>query len=157
MKKVLFISSKGGHFSELMRLSPLFDEYQTTIVTEEVPFASELRERFGEHIYFLREGTRVKPLSYAFKLLANTLSSFRLFLRLKPEVIVSTGAHTAGPLCLIGHLLGARIVFIETAANVHTPSATGKAVYRFADVFIVQHEEMLEVFPRALYRGALIP
>ena len=27
MKKVLFISSTGGHLNELMQLSPLFDKY----------------------------------------------------------------------------------------------------------------------------------
>ena len=33
-KKVLFISSTGGHLSELMRLSPMFDKYEYFIITE---------------------------------------------------------------------------------------------------------------------------
>ena len=34
MKRVMFISSTGGHFNELMRLEPLFSNYKVTVVTE---------------------------------------------------------------------------------------------------------------------------
>ena len=33
-KKVMFIASTGGHLSELLQLSPLFEKYDYTIVTE---------------------------------------------------------------------------------------------------------------------------
>ena len=33
-KKVLFISSTGGHFNELQQLKPLFEKYDYHIVTE---------------------------------------------------------------------------------------------------------------------------
>ena len=33
-KKVLFISSTGGHFNELLQLSPLFEKYDYHIITE---------------------------------------------------------------------------------------------------------------------------
>ena len=33
-KKVLFISSTGGHLSELMQLAPLFEKYDYHIITE---------------------------------------------------------------------------------------------------------------------------
>ena len=34
MKKVLFISSTGGHLRELMKLEPLFERYDYSIITE---------------------------------------------------------------------------------------------------------------------------
>ena len=34
MKKVLFISSTGGHLNELMQLKPLFSKYDYHIITE---------------------------------------------------------------------------------------------------------------------------
>ena len=33
-KKVLFISSTGGHFNELMQLKPMFEKYDYHIITE---------------------------------------------------------------------------------------------------------------------------
>ena len=57
--------------------------------------------------------------------------------KIRPQYIVSTGAHTSGPICLIGHLFGSKIIFIETFANSESKSRTGNLVYRFADLFIV--------------------
>ena len=34
MKKVLFISSTGGHFNEMMRLEPMFNKYDSYIATD---------------------------------------------------------------------------------------------------------------------------
>ena len=33
-KKVLFISSTGGHFNELMQLKPMFEKYDYHIITD---------------------------------------------------------------------------------------------------------------------------
>ena len=43
-KKVLFISSTGGHFNELMRLNPLFPKYNTYIATEKQKNNENLKE-----------------------------------------------------------------------------------------------------------------
>ena len=76
-----------------------------------------------------------------------------IYLKVRPKYIVSTGAHTAGPMCLIGHLLGSKVIFIETFANSKSRSLTGRLVYKFADLFIVQWESMLELYPNAVYGG----
>ena len=36
MKKVLFISSTGGHFEELMKLEPIMKKYDSYIATEKI-------------------------------------------------------------------------------------------------------------------------
>ena len=77
-------------------------------------------------------------------------------LRDRPEVVISTGAGMVIPTCLIAKLLGAKLVFIETAARVTTPSRTGKFLYRFADEFYVQWEPLLKVYPKAKYGGVLL-
>ena len=33
-KKILFISSTGGHLNELLQLKPLFEKYEYNIITE---------------------------------------------------------------------------------------------------------------------------
>ena len=33
MKKVMFIASTGGHLSELLQLSPIFKNYDYTLIT----------------------------------------------------------------------------------------------------------------------------
>lgn len=45
MKKVLFISSTGGHFNELIQLKPLFKEYDYHIITEKNKMTAGLKKR----------------------------------------------------------------------------------------------------------------
>ena len=48
-----------------------------------------------------------------------------------------------------------KIIYIESFARCNKPSLTGKIMYKFADIFIVQWEEMLEFFPKAMYGGGI--
>ena len=66
---------------------------------------------------------------------------------------MSTGAHTAGPMCCIGKIFGSKIIFIESMANITTKTITGRLIYKFADLFIVQWESMLSLYPKAKYGG----
>ena len=156
MKKVLFISSTGGHLEELMQLKKIFHKNDYYIVTEKTKSNLSLLKKYPNRVSFLVYGsytTLSKKMIYPFKLAFNTIKSLLIYLKIRPEFIVSTGAHTAGPMCLIGHLLGSKIIYIETFANSSSKSKTGALVYKFADLFIVQWESMLELYPNAIYGG----
>lgn len=156
LKKVLFIASTGGHLDELLQLSPMFNNYDYRIVTEKTKSNLGLKKKYNNRVSYLLAGTYtglLNKLIYPFKLGINTLKSLFIYIRFRPEYIVSTGAHTSGPMCLIGHLLGSKVIFIETFANSNSKSVTGKLVYKFADLFIVQWESMLELYPKAIYGG----
>lgn len=73
----------------------------------------------------------------------------------KPDMVVTTGALLAFPFCLLGKMMGAKIVYIESFARVHSKSLTGRLVYPFADLFLVQWETMLRLYPRAKYVGGI--
>lgn len=153
MKKVLFISSTGGHLSEMMMLNDLFKKYDYHIITEKTDTTKSLKDKYKKRIDYLIYGTKDHPMSYPFKLLANCFKSLYLYFKIKPDFIVTTGAHTAGPMCCIGKIFGSRIIYIETFANMRTKTITGKLIYKFADLFIVQWESMLELYPKATYGG----
>lgn len=63
-------------------------------------------------------------------------------------MIVTTGTHTAGPMCYLGKIFGSKIIYIETFANKNKKTATGRLIYPIADLFIVQWEEMLKLYPK---------
>lgn len=155
MKKVMFISSTGGHLSELMQLKPLFDDYDSYLVTEKTKGNLNLKKTWGDHVSYLVYGSKDHLFSYIFKFAFNCIKSLCLFIKIRPKVIVSTGAHTAVPMCYIGKLFGRKIVYIETYANLHTKSLSGKLVYPIANLFIVQWESMLELYPKAEYWGGV--
>ena len=158
MKKVMFIASTGGHLDELMQLKDMFNKYDYHIVTEKTKSNLSLKNKYKNRVSYLVYGTYTGLLNkmiYPFKLGINTIKSLFLYLKYRPEYIVSTGAHTSGPMCLIGHIFGSKVIFIETFANSCSKSLTGKLVYKFADLFIVQWESMLELYPNAVYGGLI--
>ena len=68
MKKVLFISSTGGHLNELMQLSPLFDKYNYHIITEKDKSTQNLKEKYNKKISYLKYGSRKKIITYPFRI-----------------------------------------------------------------------------------------
>ena len=66
-KKLLFISSTGGHLSELMQLKILFKKYNYYIVTEKTKSDESLKTDYKNKISFLAYGTKKNPLTYFFR------------------------------------------------------------------------------------------
>lgn len=152
MKRVLFISSTGGHLSELLQLTPLFENYNSYLITEKTKSTVDLKNKFDK-VNYLVYGTKDHKLSYIFKFLYNSIKSIILFIKIRPKVIVTTGTHTAVPMCYIGKIFGSKIIFIETFANSTTKTLSGRLVYPIANTFIVQWESMLKLYPKAIYGG----
>ena len=153
MKKVLFIASTGGHLDELLQLQPLFKKYDYHIITEKTKSTLYLKDKYKNKVNYLVYGTKDHLLSYVFKLIYNIFKSIVLYIKIRPKYIVSTGTHTAVPICYIGKLFGSKIIFIETFANTKTKTLSGKLIYPIANIFIVQWEEMLKNYPKAVYGG----
>ncbi len=152
-KKILFISSTGGHLSEMMQLKDLFNKYDYHIITEKTKSNMNLINKYPNRVSFLVYGTKLNFIIYPFKLLYNSVKSLYLYFKIRPKFIITTGAHTAGPMCCIGKIFGSKIIYIETLANMNTKTVTGRLIYYFADLFIVQWESMLKIYPKATYGG----
>lgn len=156
MKRVMFVSSKGGHFSELMKLEPLFKNYKVSILTESPENKKYIKNKYKKYnVHFLLKCSNFKIIN-AFKIFLDCFISLFYFIKYRPKYIVTTGAFAAGPISCIGKIFRSKIIFIETMANINTPTVTGKIIYKFADLFIVQWEDMLKVYPNAVYGGWII-
>ena len=155
MKRVLFISSTGGHFSELLQLKSLFKKYDSYIVTEKDKTNENFKSEYGDRLYFLPYGTRSKMFSYIFKYFYLCLKTIYLFFKIRPKYIVTTGTHTAVPMCYLGKIFGCKIIFIETFANSKTKTLSGRMIYPIANLFIVQWKEMINLYPKAVYGGSI--
>ncbi|AKO94733.1 MULTISPECIES: PssD/Cps14F family polysaccharide biosynthesis glycosyltransferase [Priestia] len=152
-KKVLFIASVGGHLTQLLQLKPLFQKYDYHIITERSVITEALQKEYK--MSFLVYGARNYLFRYLFKFTYNCFKSLYLFLREKPDVIVTTGAHTAVPMCYIAKLFGKKVIFIESFAKTTTPTISGRLVYPIADLFIVQWETMKVHYPKAVHGGSI--
>ena len=152
MKKIMFISSTGGHLNELLQLEPMFKENNYYLITEKTKSNISLKNKYKK-VDFLIYGSKSHMIVYPFKLLINSFKSIYFYLKFRPDYIITTGAHIAGPMCCIGKILGSKIIYIETFANISTKTITGKLVYKFADRFIVQWPSMKKLYEKAVVGG----
>lgn len=146
--KICLISSHGGHLHELTEATKgvMGDVYWVTFRTKHTE--ALLKDR--PH-YFIIDPVVSKP-----KFILNAFQSLYHILRERPKVIVSTGAGIAVPTMLIGKFLtGSRVIYIESAAAVIEPSKTGRFMYKYADLFLIQWESLKEFYPDAKYVGIL--
>lgn len=155
MKRILFIASTGGHLNELLQLKVLFKEYNSYLITEKDISTQGLQIDGIKKIRYLTYGTRSKILVYPFIFIYNCFKSLFYYFKIKPKVIITTGTHTAVPMCYIGKLFGSKIIFIETFANRNTKTLSGRMVYPISDLFIVQWKEMQQLYPKSVYGGAI--
>ena len=153
-EKVCFLASSGGHLEEISRLVEIEEKYDNFLVTEKGKF-EELH--FGKKVIYVYQINR-KEILFPFKFIGPILKAFKILLNEKPTVLISTGALATVPFCIVGKLLGKRIVYIESFARVDTPSLTGKIIYKLklANLFVVQWEDMLKYFPEAIVGGRFV-
>lgn len=151
MKKVCFIASSGGHFEQLMMLKPLMKKYDSFIVTEKTNYSVSNLEF---NTYYLHQVNR-REKSFIFRMIGNSLKTLKILISERPDVVISTGALATIPMCLFGKIFGKKIIFIESFAKVNSQTLTGKLVYRFADRFYVQWEDMKQFYPNAICKGGI--
>ena len=152
-KKVMFISSVGGHLTQMLELKEIFNDYNYVLVTEKTDVTISMKDKYK--MEFLKYGSRKYLFRYIFIELFNVVKSFYLFLKYRPQVIVTTGTHTAVFLCYFGWLFRRKIIYIESFAKRTSPTLSGRLVYPIATTFVVQWESMKKVFPKAVYWGGI--
>ncbi len=150
-RKICFIASSGGHLEQIMMLRPLMKKYPSIIVTEKTQYKVPSD---GQKVLFLKQVNR-KEKKFIFLMLWNSILSLKILLTERPDVVITTGALCVVPLCLLAKLFRKKLIYIESFARIHSPNLTGKFLYRYADVFYVQWESMLEVYPKAICLGGI--
>lgn len=149
--KVCFAASSGGHYEQLLMLKPLMEKYDSFVITEETLYKAKIN---GEKMYYMKQVNR-KEKTFVIRMFVNTINSLRIFLKEKPDVVICTGVLAMIPICLISKVAGKKLIYIESFAKVTSATQTGKLLYKFTDQFYVQWEQMLEIYPKAIYLGGI--
>jgi len=106
---------------------------------------------------FLKSRSKGKGrgLLFIWILIVNSFLTLKIFTKHFPKVIITTGSHTALPVCLLGKLLGIKVVYILSYARVNTEERTASFLYPLVDKFIVQWPEIQEKYPKSEYLGPI--
>jgi UDP-N-acetylglucosamine:LPS N-acetylglucosamine transferase len=146
--KICFVSSSGGHWEQLQKLKPLADKYEGFFVTEKTQFDAPLAS------YFMKQ-TDLKDKLMPFKMLVNFLRALKIWIKEKPDMVITTGTMVAYPFYLLSVLCRKKFVFIETFGRANMPTVAGKLMEKHSDLFIVQWESQKKFYKKAIYGGCL--
>lgn len=147
--KVCLVGSSGGHLTHLYMLKPFWQDKERFWVTFDKADARSILE--GETFYpcYYPTNRNLKNL------IRNTILAWKILRKEKPDLIVSSGAAVAVPFFYLGKLFGAKTVYIEVFDRIDASTLTGKLVYPVTDKFVVQWEEMKQVYPKAVNLGSI--
>jgi UDP-N-acetylglucosamine:LPS N-acetylglucosamine transferase len=102
--------------------------------------------------YVIGECNRNNPI----KAMGVLFRSLRVVLKERPDVIITTGSLPLAMVCIFAKLFGARIVWIDSIANIERMSVSGRMVRRFADLCLTQWPELAGRYSNVEYAGAII-
>ncbi len=146
--RICFVSSSGGHWEQLQKLKPLADKYEGFFVTEKTPFNAPLAK------YFMRQ-TDLKDKLMIPKMIANTAIALKIWVKERPDFVITTGTMVAYPFYLLSVLFKKKFIFIETFGRANMPTVAGKKMEKHSDLFIVQWESQKKFYKKAIYGGCL--
>jgi len=147
--KICFVGSSGGHLTHLYMLKPYFKNKDRFWVTFDKEDARSILKNEKVYNCYYPTNRNIKNL------IKNTFLAIKILKKEKPDLIISTGAAVAVPFFYIGKLFKAKTIYIEIFDRINKATLTGKLVYKVTDKFIVQWEEMKEVYPKAINLGSI--
>jgi len=149
-KELLLICSAGGHLTAMKNLESIYTKKDYILITEKTKLSKDLKNY--EYLIYC---SKHYFLHYIFVAPFNIVKNLFYFLYYQPKVIVSTGSHTGVLMCYIGKIFRRKVIFIEVYDRYKTLTLSGKMVYKIADVFIVQHKQLIKKYPKAIYIGGM--
>ena len=78
-KKVLFVSSIGGHLTQLLELKSIFNDYNYLLVTEKSEVTSNLKDKYN--VVFFKYCNKKNFIKYFFINVLNAFHSVFLFFK----------------------------------------------------------------------------
>jgi UDP-N-acetylglucosamine transferase subunit ALG13 len=129
-KRVLWISSCGGHLAELKKIADLYPDLhpESMWVTFDTPQARSMLA--GQNVQFISPvGTRD-----GFGTLRTLLTAYRILRTGSYQYVVSTGAAVAVSFLPLASAMGVRALYVESLTRTHAPSTTGRILSSFPPV-----------------------
>lgn len=176
--RTMIVMGSGGHTTEMYRLvsamTPSLYSPRTYVMASsdttsefkvhclEEHLASKATRKFRKYSIFKIPRSRSVGQSFftsAFSTLYSFLRCVPMMLYRRPELVLCNGPGTCVPICIIAFLLrtlflsNTMIIFIESICRVESLSMTGKILYYFADVFLVQWPDLEQKYSRVAYIG----
>lgn len=160
-RRVLAVASAGGHLMQLRRLAPAWQGCQVTYVTTEPGFRPEIEAEAaasGQPIsgYYAVTDANIRQ---KLRLLRTLLQILWIVIRVRPHIVITTGAAPGYFALRFGRLIGARTAWVDSIANAEELSLSGQKAGRHADLWLTQWKHLAQSNDTAKgpdFRGAVL-
>lgn len=146
---MLLVCSSGGHLLQLHALRDSWRGYSHAWVTTD---RSDTRSLLSEEAVHFAYGPTTRNIP---NLLRNLVLAWRLIRKLRPGVLITTGAGLAVPFVWVARLHGTRVVFVESFTRVDKPSLSCRLAAPATARVYVQWPALRSALPRARYAGSI--
>lgn len=146
--KILAVSSPGGHWVQLIRLTKEFENRHNVVYA--VPF-SLFKPESEANTYSISDVSADDK----WRLIPCALKVFYILLRERPDAVVSTGAAPGAVAVWLANHLGIRTIWIDSIANVREISRAGGLIKNHVDVFLTQWADLSDG-EKVLFRGSVL-
>ena len=161
--RLLVVLGEGGHTRQMLQLLDQLGPshaYHYLIAVEDRLSEGKIRlpgpvYRVGRPRSKVGGHTDSRPVA-AVQTFRSVLQLWPLLRRIRPDAVLANGPSIAVPAALLGKLMGAQLIFVESASRVYGLSSSGRIIYPFADLFIVQWPQLQKRYRKALYAGRLL-
>ncbi|MFO6446925.1 UDP-N-acetylglucosamine--LPS N-acetylglucosamine transferase [Erythrobacter sp. NE805] len=137
MPRLLAVASGGGHWVQLLRLRDAFAGYETAYVSMFENYAEAVP---GARLHTIPDASRFNKLSF----LKVALKALWIMAKERPRAVVSTGSAPMLFFILLGRLMGARTLWIDSIANAERMSSSGRLARKLAHRTVSQWPEVAE-------------
>ncbi len=147
-KRVLAIASAGGHWQQLMLMRPAYAHHDVHYINKLDGLAGQFD---AAPVTVIPDCNRNTP----FRALATLAALVALMIRVRPHVVISTGALPGVMALALGRMIGARTIWVDSIANAEAMSASGKLAARVATHRLSQWEDVA-ARDGAVYAGSIL-
>jgi UDP-N-acetylglucosamine:LPS N-acetylglucosamine transferase len=135
LPRLIALASGGGHWVQLQRLSPAFSGFEIAYVSMFESYAEQVP---GHRYYVVPDASRFDIKSF----LPVFAKAVQVLVRERPQAIVTTGSAPMLAFILLGRLIGARTLWVDSIANSERMSTSGRMAKRLAHQVVSQWPEV---------------
>lgn len=146
--KILAVSSGGGHWIQLLRLRPAFAGARVTYATVNRDAEDDVS---GSRFYVFKDANRDRK----FALVMQIVKLAWIVFRVRPDVVITTGASCGYVAVRLARLIGSRTLFMDSIANADRMSLSAQLAQRHVNMLLTQWPHLADPEgPR--YHGSVI-
>ena len=139
-RTVLAVGSAGGHWVQLLRLRLAWDGCAVAYLTTNQEYRHQVmadaaeRGQASPRFFTAVAANRWQKLRLAYQL----LQILTVVVRVRPDVVVTTGAAPGDPAIRMGRWVGARTIWVDSIANAQELSLSGRRAGRHSGLWLTQ-------------------